>query len=55
MLEKVKYFVSYGQAIVNYTQKVVTIISTAISNWPQWIPPVQGEKTGFVENAFKDV
>lgn len=39
MLEKVKYFVSYGTAIINYAQKVFSIVTTAVRDWPVWVPP----------------
>jgi hypothetical protein len=39
MLEKVKYYVEYGQAVINYTQKVFAVVNTAVRGWPVWIPP----------------
>ncbi len=54
MLEKIKYFVEYGQAVVNYTQKIVGVINTAVRGWPVWIPPVPGAQNN-TEGTIKEL
>jgi len=44
MLEKVKYFVNYGTAIINYAQKVFSIVTLAVRDWPVWVPPSEISK-----------
>ena len=50
MLEKIRFYVEYVQAVIDYGQKVFTLISVIVKDWPVWNPPVQGLKTNITEN-----
>lgn len=45
MLEKIQYFIAYGQAVANYAQKVFSIVSVASKSWPKWVPPTEKEES----------
>jgi|GEM_PF-4779843 len=55
MLEKIRFFVEYAQAVIDYGQKVFKLISIIVKDWPVWNPPIQGDKTNIIENTLKDV
>jgi len=44
MLQTVKYYADYVQAIVSYTQKCVSLVVSTINNWPVWEPPIKTQE-----------
>ena len=51
MLEKIRFFVEYAQAVIDYGQKVFKLINIIVKDWPVWDPPVQGLKTAIVKST----
>ena len=43
MLEKAQFYVRYAQQIINYAQKVISVINTAVRAWPKWLPLAKEE------------
>lgn len=41
MVQKIQYYVNYAKAIIEYAQKIISIISVAAKSWPKWIPPIE--------------
>ena len=41
MLSKIQYYIGYAQTIINYAQKVIAIVNTAVGSWPKWSGPAQ--------------
>ncbi|KKM08714.1 hypothetical protein LCGC14_1723380 [marine sediment metagenome] len=54
MLEKIRFYVEYAQAIIDYGQKVFKLISLVVKDWPVWNPPGRGLKTGVTEAISAD-
>ena len=54
MLEKIRFYVEYAQALIDYGQKVFKLISVIVKDWPVWNPPVKGLKTDIAESISKD-
>ncbi len=54
MLNKIRFFVEYAQAVIDYGQKVFKLISIIVKDWPVWDPPVQGLKTNITESIADD-
>jgi len=43
MLEKIQYYIGYAQTVINYAQKVIGVVNTAVKSWPRWRGPIQEE------------